>query len=58
MGTVQEKERALRLLNDFEMLKSGEWEPDDYSIDASIAVIDEIIQFIEQNNFCQCQTEN
>lgn len=62
MENVQEKNRKIQLLKgvkcDFELLKSGDWEPDGDSIDASITIIDEIIQFIEQNTICQCQQGN
>lgn len=52
MSTPRNKNRVLDLLSflkkDFELLRNREWIPDDDSIDASLEVLSEIIEYIQE----------
>jgi|DEB19_MinimDraft_3_1074340.scaffolds.fasta_scaffold10793_2 hypothetical protein len=49
--TVTTKEEALAFLcslrTDFELLASGDWHPDEDSVEASIGVVNSLIEFME-----------
>ncbi len=51
MRKVKDKEDALKyldvLMEDFEMLRDGDWVPDEKSCEASIEVLQAVINFME-----------
>ena len=54
MNMPQNKNEVLDLLcclrNDFELLRNGEWNPDEDSIDVSLEVLSSVIEYVQEQS--------